>query len=144
MAIEVTSGAVVYRWDENHQLQYLLLESQNKGHFWGFPKGHVEAGEDLEQTAHREIKEETKLDLAIDTSFHVYTEYDLPNGNRKQMTLYTAEVQGDDGVSLQAEEILNAGWFDYADARQRLTYDNLKELLDKANAHLLKAAGDND
>lgn len=142
MAIEVTSGAVVYRWDDNHQLQYLLLESQNKGHFWGFPKGHVEAGENLKQTAHREIKEETKLDLPIDMSFHVYTEYDLPNGNRKQMTLYTAEVKGDDGVTLQQEEILNSGWFDYQDARQRLTYDNLKKLLDQANDHLVNMAHD--
>ena len=79
MAIEVTSGAVVYRQGENG-IEYLLLESQNKGHFWGFPKGHVEGNESLEETAIREIKEETQLELPIDTSFKVYTEYDLPNG----------------------------------------------------------------
>lgn len=77
MAIEVTSGAVVYR-KNNGEIEYLLLESQNKGHFWGFPKGHVEGNETLEETAIREIREETQLVLPIDTSFHVYTEYDLP------------------------------------------------------------------
>lgn len=137
MAIEVTSGAVVYRKGE-HGLEYLLLESQNKGHFWGFPKGHVEGQESLPETAAREIREETQLILPIDTSFHVYTEYDLPNGNHKQMTLYTAELKQAENVELQAEEIKNSGWFAYEDARQRLTYDNLKQLLDQVNTYLTK------
>src|SRR5699024_34351 len=135
MAIEITSGAVVYR-KNNGEIEYLLLESQNKGHFWGFPKGHVEGNETLEETAKREIKEETQLVLPIDTSFHVYTEYDLPNGNRKQMTLYTADLTQREDIHLQAEEIKNCGWFNYADARERLTYDNLKQLLDQVNDHL--------
>lgn len=137
MAIEITSGAVVYR-KNNGEIEYLLLESQNKGHFWGFPKGHVEGNEILEETAKREIKEETQLVLPIDTSFHVYTEYDLPNGNRKQMTLYTADLTQSEDIHLQAEEIKNCGWFNYADARERLTYDNLKQLLDQVNDHLTK------
>ncbi len=137
MAIEITSGAVVYR-KNNGEIEYLLLESQNKGHFWGFPKGHVEGNETLEETAKREIKEETQLVLPIDTSFHVYTEYDLPNGNRKQMTLYTADLTQSEDIHLQAEEIKNCGWFNYADARERLTYNNLKQLLDQVNDHLTK------
>ena len=137
MAIEITSGAVVYR-KNNGEIEYLLLESQNKGHFWGFPKGHVEGNETLVETAKREIKEETQLVLPIDTSFHVYTEYDLPNGNRKQMTLYTADLTQSEDIHLQAEEIKNCGWFNYADARERLTYDNLKQLLDQVNDHLTK------
>ena len=137
MAIEITSGAVVYR-KNNGEIEYLLLESKNKGHFWGFPKGHVEGNETLEETAKREIKEETQLVLPIDTSFHVYTEYDLPNGNRKQMTLYTADLTQSEDIHLQAEEIKNCGWFNYADARERLTYDNLKQLLDQVNDHLTK------
>ena len=135
MAIEVTSGAVVYR-KKDGQLEYLLLESQNKGHFWGFPKGHVEGNESLKQTAEREIKEETQLTLPIDTSFYVYTEYDLPNGNHKQMTLYTADLTANEDI--QAEEIRNCGWFNYQDARKQLTYDNLKQLLDQVNDHLTK------
>lgn len=138
MATEITSGAVVYRYNQQHQLEYLLLESQNKGYFWGFPKGHVEDGEDLVQTAQREIREETSLNLPIDTSFAVKTGYDLPNGNYKEMTLYLAEVTAEHQLQLQAEEIKNAGWFTYEAARQRLTYDNLKQLLDQANEYLTK------
>lgn len=137
MAIEVTAGAVVYR-KHNGVIEYLLLQSQNRGNFWGFPKGHVEGNESLLDAAEREIKEETQLTLPIDTSFKVYTEYDLPNGNRKEMTLFTAELDQSETIHLQSEEIKNSGWFDYADARKQLTYDNLKKLLDQVNEHLTK------
>jgi NTP pyrophosphohydrolases including oxidative damage repair enzymes len=135
MKIEVTSGAVVYRIVDQ-KIEYLLLQSMNEGNFWGFPKGHVEAGEDLLQTAHREIREETQLDLTINDQFHVTTEYDLPNGNHKKMTLYTAKLERATDLTLQAIEIKNAGWFDYETARNRLTYDNLKQLLDDVNTYL--------
>ncbi|WP_304248933.1 bis(5'-nucleosyl)-tetraphosphatase [Limosilactobacillus gastricus] len=137
MATEITSGAVVYRRTATG-IEYLLLQSQNPGHFWGFPKGHVEAGEDLVTAATREIREETSLHLKIDPSFQVATSYDLPNGNLKEMTLYTALVPTDIEISLQTEEIANAGWFNYQAARQRLTYDNLKSLLDQVNQHLVE------
>lgn len=136
MAIEITSGAVIYR-KKAGEIQYLLLQSMNKGHFWGFPKGHIEENESLLEAAQREIKEETTLELPIQTDFSVYTEYDLPNGNRKQMTLYTAELTKDQALHLQAEEIKNAGWFNYQNARERLTYDNLKDLLDQVNTYLI-------
>lgn len=135
MKIEVTSGAVVYRIVDQ-KIEYLLLQSMNKGNFWGFPKGHVEVGEDLLQTAHREIREETQLDLTINDQFHVTTEYDLPNGNHKKMTLYTAKLEQATNLTLQAIEIKNAGWFGYETARNRLTYDNLKQLLDDVNTYL--------
>ena len=54
------------------------------------------------------------------------------------MTLYLAEVTAEHQLQLQAEEIKNAGWFTYEAARQRLTYDNLKQLLDQANEYLTK------
>lgn len=135
MAIEKTSGAVVYRVQDG-QLEYLLLQSTNRGNFWGFPKGHVEGAEDLLATATREIKEETSLALTVDPTFSVYTEYDLPNGNRKEMTLFTAVVPTETALQLQAAEIKNAAWLPYEQARQRLTYENLKQLLDQAHAHL--------
>lgn len=138
MAVEVTSGAVVYR-QKGKAVEYLLLQSTNDGHFWGFPKGHVERGEDLVATAHREIREETQLDLTIDDRFHVGTEYDLPNGNHKEMTLYTARVDQAADLKLQAVEIKNAGWFDYPTARKQLTYDNLKRLLDEVNDYLTRS-----
>ena len=47
---------------ENGQV---LLIQQTEGH-WGFPKGHVEEGETELETAIREVKEETNLDVEVD------------------------------------------------------------------------------
>ena len=43
----------------------VLLVQQHQG-FWGFPKGHVENGETEIQTAIREVKEETNIDVIPD------------------------------------------------------------------------------
>lgn len=135
--LERTSGAVVYRRQAS-QIEYLLLQSQNPGHFWGFPKGHVEGDEDLVTTATREIREETQLQVNIDATYAVQTEYDLPNGNHKTMTLFTAQVPSTVTIDLQAVEIKDAVWLPYVEARQRLTFDNLKALLDQVNEHLME------
>ena len=55
---EYTAGGVVFRI-KNGALEFLLLQDV-KGR-WSIPKGHVESGETLEQTAVREIGEETGL-----------------------------------------------------------------------------------
>ena len=136
MSIEVTSGAVVYQQKDGHPA-YLLLQSATSD-FWGFPKGHVEGEETLAEAALREIREETQLEVTLDTKFKGYTEYDLPNGNRKQMTLFVSEVPTGVAVTRQKVEISANGWFDYATARERLTYDNLKALLDQANDYIEK------
>lgn len=135
--IERTSGAVVYRRN-NQQIEYLLLQSQNPGHFWGFPKGHVEGDEDLVTTATREIQEETQLQVNVDATYAVQTEYDLPNGNQKTLTLFTAQVPATETIDLQTVEIKDAVWLPYEAARRRLTYDNLKDLLAQVNAHLME------
>jgi len=134
MSTEVASGAVVYQ-QKNGQPIYLLLQSATS-HFWGFPKGHVEGDETLLATAEREIREETQLTATIDTNFKAFTEYDLPNGNLKQVTLFTSEVPSGAVVTRQAIEISAIGWFDYETARERLTYDNLKQMLDQANTYI--------
>jgi 8-oxo-dGTP pyrophosphatase MutT (NUDIX family) len=56
MPIEKSAGAVVFR-KENSENYYLLLHYPSrkkrgaKNDYWDLPKGHVEKGENLEQTA---------------------------------------------------------------------------------------------
>ncbi|MDF3263412.1 bis(5'-nucleosyl)-tetraphosphatase [Lactiplantibacillus plantarum] len=134
MSTEVASGAVVYQQKAGHPA-YLLLQSATSD-FWGFPKGHVEGNETLAEAARREIREETQIEATLDTNFKAYTEYDLPNGNLKQVTLFVSEVPSGVVVTRQQAEISAIGWFDYAAARERLTYDNLKQMLDQANTYI--------
>jgi len=134
MSTEVASGAVVYQQKDGHPA-YLLLQSATSD-FWGFPKGHVEGDETLVATAQREIKEETQLDVQVNTDFRTDTAYHLANGNLKKVTLFVSEVPTGVAVTRQKAEISATGWFDYAAARERLTYDNLKQMLDQANTYI--------
>ena len=58
MKHEKSCGAVIIKNNK------VLVLQQVAGH-WGFPKGHVEKGETEVETAIREIKEETNLDVEI-------------------------------------------------------------------------------
>ena len=55
---EVSAGGVPFFVDQTGQVFYLLLRYRKAGH-WAFPKGHIEVGETLIETAKREIYEET-------------------------------------------------------------------------------------
>ena len=80
MIFEKSCGAIVYTV-ENGVIKYLLVE-QNSG-FHSFPKGRMENKETEEQTAIREIKEETDLEVELITDFKVCEQY-----NRLQNKLY--------------------------------------------------------
>src|SRR3954468_9119881 len=56
---ETTSGGVVFRRTKAGQVEILLI--QDAKNRWTIPKGHVEEGEQPNQTAEREIREETGL-----------------------------------------------------------------------------------
>ena len=59
MTKEKSCGAVIFNNEDK-----VLIVKHNAGH-WDFPKGHMEAGETEKQTALREVKEETKIDIHI-------------------------------------------------------------------------------
>lgn len=72
--VEVSCGAVVYT-RRNGQLLFLLIQSL-KG-IWGFPKGHMEAGETETQTALREVLEETGVQVRLMPEFREEDAYPL-------------------------------------------------------------------
>lgn len=55
---EVSAGGVMYR-KHSDETQIALIHVRNR---WGLPKGHVEEGERIEETALREVREETGLE----------------------------------------------------------------------------------
>ena len=89
---------------------------QRRGDFgkWGFPGGAVELGESPEQTAVREVKEETGLDVEIRRLVGVYTECDMeyPNGDKAQSIciVYEFRVIGGEPVCDETET-LELKWF---------------------------------
>ena len=67
MNFEKSCGAIIYRIKDDN-LEFLTISHRSDGH-WGFPKGHVEKGESEEETAIREIYEETGLQVNLIDGF---------------------------------------------------------------------------
>ena len=85
MRLEKSCGALVYRRNRE-QIELLLIKNRYGGH-WSFPKGHVEGRETEVQTALREVKEETGLDISLQSGFRHAVEY-FPRPNVKKQVVY--------------------------------------------------------
>ncbi|MCM1340033.1 MAG: NUDIX domain-containing protein [Faecalibacterium sp.] len=126
---ESSCGAVVFR-NENDKKKFLLIRNKRSAH-WGFPKGHIELGETNEETAVREVLEETGLHVTILPEFSQSSEYTIQGKIEKSVVIFLAETDEKE-YTIQIEEIEECGWFDYESAMHTLNYENDKRILEKA------------
>lgn len=134
---EKSCGAVIfYRTKQDTKI---LLVKNNNGRYWSFPKGHIEDGENEQQTAIREIKEETGLDVTIFDGFREVSEY-CPFGKIRKRVVFFLARAFTDNVKIQEEEIDSYIWVDLQQARKMCSYDNDLRIIEKAETaiHLLK------
>ena len=127
MLFEKSCGFVVYK-ETNAGRQYLIIQVSHGE--YGFPKGHMEAGETEEQTALRELFEETGLRAKLIPAQRTVSEYDLPTFVRKQVVFFLGEVAGD--VIPQETEVLAHKWAKASELKDYLhpdTYKACAELL---------------
>ncbi len=104
----------------------VLLIQQKRGN-WGFPKGHVEFNETERQTAIREVKEETNLDVRIFKNKRYIEKYISNNGKLKQVVYFLAKHTG--GIEKkQDSEIKSMIWLNFEDAINKITYENTRKL----------------
>ena len=96
MKQEYSYGAVVYQIKDG-QILY-LIEFRKLGHV-SLPKGHIEKGETPFQCALREIKEETNLEVDLETSFHHTISYSPFPNVWKEVTFYLAKAKTFDVIS---------------------------------------------
>ena len=100
---EKSCGTIVVKTAGNDK-KILIIRNKNGGH-WSFPKGHVEKGESEYQTALRETKEETGLDVEIRRHVEpVSVKYSPKKGVWKEVLYFVADYKGGD-VSVQQEEV---------------------------------------
>lgn len=105
----------------------VLLVYEKNRNFWGFPKGHVEEGENEIETALREVKEEVGLDVEIDTSKRYMLNYIIRDEIDKTTVLYIAKPKSEE-ITMQESEIENVKWCSFEEAVDTLTFDNWKEM----------------
>lgn len=133
---EKSAGAVVYTVS-NDKIKYLLIQSQNGD--IGFPKGHVEQGENEETAALREIYEETSIRAELTGDFKAKIEYTMPNGKSKTVIYFTAVYANQTPKHNDGFEDNEYMLLDYNEALKLLSFDNMKEILIKANIYISEA-----
>lgn len=135
MREERSAGVILYRRGLQER-EYLLLQHP-EGH-WGFPKGHIEGEEDLREAARRELTEETGIgSVAIASGFQGEVEYEFERDGEpvhKKVIYFLGETE-EEGVQLSKEH-LAFQWLNYQKALERLTYENSRALLRRAERFL--------
>ncbi|OGN63919.1 MAG: hypothetical protein A3E80_01475 [Chlamydiae bacterium RIFCSPHIGHO2_12_FULL_49_9] len=116
----------------------VFLIRHKRSAYWGFPKGHAEAGETSEEAAFRELKEETNLDCVrlLEKEPLVEQYQFMMEGKRvsKTVSYFIAEVAGT--VELQKEEIEDGMWAPLPDALRQITHAEGKAILAAAQKKL--------
>ena len=115
--------------------KFLLIRNRRSAH-WGFPKGHVEPGETSEQTAIREVLEETGLHIKILPDFVKKSDYTIQGKIEKSVQIFLARTE-ETNYTLQEEEIEECGWFTYEKALNLLNYENDKNILNEAMQYFI-------
>ena len=130
---EKSCGAIVYK-EENGELKFLLVH-QNNGNY-SFPKGHMEEGESELETTLREIKEETNLDVEVDTNFRYEISYFMEHKNVWKDAVYFVATPKTFDLKNQEGEITECVWNNYEKTMELLSFDNIKEVFEKAYIYI--------
>ncbi len=134
---EKSCGAVVYRRTNKNDIKVLLVKNHN-GKCWTFPKGHVEENETEQQTALREIKEETGLDVKIESDFRQTSIY-YPFGKVKKKVVFFLAKADESTVNMQQSEIDYYLWASIPDALKICSHENDVKILSEAQKRLCGA-----
>lgn len=131
---EKSCGCIII---ENNKI---LLVYEKRRNFWGLPKGHVEEGESELETAKREVKEEVGLDVEISTVKRYTLNYIIKEEIDKTSVFYFAKPKNEI-IKMQESEIENVRWCTFEEAIELLTFEDWKEMLNKAIEDYKKIGG---
>lgn len=132
---ERSCGAVVFRIISGTP-RFLLIRNRRSAH-WGFPKGHMEFGETPEETAIREVLEETGIHITILPDFVCKSEYTIQGRIEKTVHIFLASTT-DTQTVIQKDEIEDYIWLKYEDAVDTVKFENDKSILENAKKHLIE------
>jgi len=126
----MAAGAVCWRKIDG-RIHVLVIHREDRRDI-SLPKGKVDPGESLPQTAVREIKEETGLTIALGIPLGA-THYTLPNGKPKEVHYWAAHVSSSaiaKSTFRPNSEVAALEWLPIDKARRELHYDVDREVLD--------------
>ena len=132
-ATAVAAGGVIYRWGEAGP--EIVLVARRRERLWALPKGTPEPRETIEETALREVREETGLETsiieALGTVRYTFTSRDgaLVDKTVHHFLLEPTGGRFDD----HDDEFDHVGWYHIHEAQRRLTHRNQLHILERAD-----------
>lgn len=125
-------------------IRYVVLRRKKHWTGWEFPKGGINPEEDKYGTVGREVEEETGHTPERIMDFNIRGKYqytqtfsDRPEVVGQTFHLFAAEIPKKK-LSVDPKEHEGAQWMDYMSARNKLTFQNQKECLDRVDDWLKK------
>ena len=133
----VSAGGVVYRVREGRP--EIVLVARPVTNLWALPKGTPNPGESLEETALREVSEETGLEVEIvEPISEIAYSFHVTDGRvriDKVVHHFLMTATGGD-VSRHDHEYDLVGWYGLTEALRLMTYDNERTVVERARARL--------
>ena len=132
MRNDFSVGGVVL--DDRGRVALIRTTDASGAAVWGFPKGHPKRSETPVETAKREVREETGLEVELDADHPLRTiTYFFEGGDgqrvHKRVDFYLMRSTGGD-ISDHDHEVEEVVLLAPEEARERLTYENEQVLLD--------------
>ena len=133
---DVSAGGVVFRRVEEGI--EIVLVGRTSERLWALPKGRPDAGETLEETALREVREETGLEVRIvDTVGQVEYWYTGPDGERVDKTVHYYLMEPIGGNTANHDhEFDRVEWRHLFEAERLLTHRNQLPMLHRAEERI--------
>jgi 8-oxo-dGTP pyrophosphatase MutT (NUDIX family) len=136
----VSAGGVVYRRG-GEGIEVVLCGRTAEG-IWGLPKGTPDANESLEETAVREVGEETGLRVAIEAKIDTIEYWFAREGVRYHKFVHHYLMVATGGSLDDHDwEYDRVGWFPLEEACKTLSYGNEVKMVRKA-ADLIEGQGE--
>ena len=132
------SFGVIPFFETAHGLEVLVIK--HVGGHWDFPKGHAESGETPEEAARRELGEETGVyDVQLfKHSYRNQYSFKTEHGRMHKVVTYFLGLCGSQETLVQPEEIADCRWLAPGKARERLSHENSRRILDQALGDMLR------
>lgn len=130
---QLSAGGVVCRRNPAGQLEVVLIATQG-GERWGLPKGLVEKGESLEETALREVREETGLEAEIlerlePIEYWFWWDEDGQKVRYHKKVYFFLMAYRSGDVAQHDFEVEDVRWFPIDQAIERASYRTEREVL---------------